>query len=105
MPRWQYQSILDAAVYYAYECEHCEGARLSSMPESAYICRDCAEICWAVATFMNRGSRFIPQIVRSCIEICKACANELREALRQLSLPISVLKLVVVLVKLPILQV
>jgi len=25
---------------------------------------------------MSRGSRFIPQIVRSCIDICEACASE-----------------------------
>jgi hypothetical protein len=25
---------------------------------------------------MSRGSRFIPNVVRSCIDICEACASE-----------------------------
>lgn len=76
MPHQDYQSILDAAIHCAYECEHCADACLGSMPDCARACTDCAQICWASASYMSRGSRFIPQVVRTCIEICDACAIE-----------------------------
>jgi len=76
MPHQNDQSIIDAAVGCAYECEHCVDACLGSMTQCARVCRDCADICWASAAYISRGSRFIPQIVRSCIEICEACATE-----------------------------
>jgi len=28
---------------------------------------------------MSRGSRFIPQAARSCIDICEACASECKK--------------------------
>ncbi|WP_235612099.1 four-helix bundle copper-binding protein [Gloeocapsopsis dulcis] len=32
------------------------------MPECARLCRDCAQICWMIASFMSRSSRFIPNV-------------------------------------------
>lgn len=76
MAHQQHKTVIDAAVHCAYECEHCEDACLGSMPECARLCRDCGEMCWTIAGFISRGSRFIPQIVQSCIAICEACAKE-----------------------------
>lgn len=79
-----------------------------AVPECARLCRDCAEICWASAAFMSRGSRFIPQILRSCIEICEACASECEKHSDNPTVK-SVLKLVGILLRnsarLPLLQV
>ena len=76
MPHQQYQSIIDAAVHCAYECEHCAEVCMGEMPDCAKVCQDCAQLCWAIASFISRSSRFIPQVARSCIEVCEACAAE-----------------------------
>jgi hypothetical protein len=76
MPHQQYQSIIDAAVHCACECEHCAQVCLGDMPDCARVCQDCAQLCWTIASFISRSSRFIPQVVRSCIEVCEACAAE-----------------------------
>lgn len=76
MPHQQYQTSIDAAVHCAYECEHCADTSIGSMAKCARLCRDCAQLCWTIAGFMSRGSRFIPQVVRACIDICEACASE-----------------------------
>ncbi|ACK68652.1 protein of unknown function DUF326 [Gloeothece citriformis PCC 7424] len=79
MPAQQHESILDAAILCAKECEHCADACLdenNNMAECIRLCRDCSQMCWVSAGYISRGSRFIPQIVRSCIEICQACASE-----------------------------
>lgn len=62
------QSSVDIAIHCAYECEHCADQCLGSMAECARLCIDCADMSWAAAAYMSRGSRFIPQIVNSCIE-------------------------------------
>ena len=72
------QSSFDIAVHCAYECEHCADSCIGDemMAECARICRDCADICWTASAFMSRGSRFIAQLVNTCIPICEACAAE-----------------------------
>lgn len=76
MPHQIAQSSVDIATHCAYECEHCADQCLGSMAECARLCRDCAQMCWTSAAYMSRGSRFIPQVVRSCIDIREACASE-----------------------------
>ncbi|CAD5953468.1 putative cysteine-rich protein YhjQ [Planktothrix tepida] len=34
------------------------------------------QLCWTIAGFMSRGSRFIAPLCRTCLEICEACAKE-----------------------------
>ncbi|MBE9166326.1 four-helix bundle copper-binding protein [Pleurocapsales cyanobacterium LEGE 06147] len=74
----EYQSSFDVAMYCAVECEHCAEACIGNpeMVECARTCLDCAEICRTAATYMVRGSRFIPHLVSACAEICQACAQE-----------------------------
>lgn len=76
MPHQQYKTSIDAAIHCAYECEHCADTCMGSMAECARLCRDCAQMCWTIAGYMSRGSQFIPQVVRACIDICEACASE-----------------------------
>ena len=64
MTHQQYQSCIEACVACAQECEHCGDACLSEqdvakMAECIRLDRDCAEICWAAAAYMSRGSRFM----------------------------------------------
>ena len=40
MPHQQYQTIIDAAVHCAYECEHCAEVCMGEMPECARVCQD-----------------------------------------------------------------
>jgi hypothetical protein len=81
MPHQQYQTSIDAAIHCARNCEHCADEYLGSMPECARLCRDCAQICWTIAGFMSRSSRrFIPNVVRACIDICEACEARMRTA-------------------------
>lgn len=72
------KSSVDITVHCAYECEHCADQCYSEpqMAECGRLARDAAEICWSIAGFMSRGSRFIPSLAKSCIEICEACASE-----------------------------
>jgi hypothetical protein len=38
--------------------------------------RDCAQLCWAAAAFMSRGSPFLNDLCRLCAEVCGACGEE-----------------------------
>ncbi len=78
MPHQQNQTSIDAVIHCAYECEHCADVCIAEMEmaECLRLCRDCAQMCWTIAGFMSRGSQFIPQVSRACIDICEACAAE-----------------------------
>jgi len=81
MAHEQFRSCIDACVRCAQECEHCASACLSepdvkSMAECIRLDVDCAEICWAAASYESRGSQFAHDICRVCAEICDACGAE-----------------------------
>jgi hypothetical protein len=81
MTHHEYQPCIDACVRCAQECEHCAAACLNEsdvgmLAECIRLDRDCAELCWAAAGFMSRGSRFVIDLCRVCGEACDACAAE-----------------------------
>jgi len=81
MAHHEHRSCIDACVECAQECEHCADACLSEpdvsrMAECIRLDRDCAEICWAAAGYMSRGSHFLNDVCRVCADVCDACAAE-----------------------------
>jgi hypothetical protein len=76
MPHEINQASIDAIVNCAIQCEHCADECIGNMPDCARLCRDCSQMCWTIASFMSRGSNFIEQVSRACIDICEACAKE-----------------------------
>lgn len=81
MSHEQFQSCIEACVRCAEECEHCATACLQEkdvkqMARCIQLDRDCAEICWAAAGYMSRGSDFAQEICRVCADICDACGDE-----------------------------
>lgn len=84
MGRWQRRAEVTArAVRDALECvrvceetlSYClrQGGRHVEA-EHLKLVIDCADICGPTAAFMQRGSRFMTEISRTCAEVCHACA-------------------------------
>jgi hypothetical protein len=81
MAHHEHESSINACVRCAQECEHCADACLNEpdvkeMAECIRLDRDCAQICWAAAGYLSRGSEFMNDICRVCAEVCSACGAE-----------------------------
>lgn len=78
------RGCIEACVRCAQACEHCANACLSErdvakMAECIRLDRDCAEICFAAAAWMSRGSRFSQDLCRVCADVCDGCGVECRK--------------------------
>ena len=81
MAHHEHHSCIEACVNCAQACEHCATVCLNEMDvkkmsKCIELDRDCAEVCWAAAGYMSRGSQFVDQLCRICAEICDACGAE-----------------------------
>jgi hypothetical protein len=71
-----YKSAIEACVCCAQECERYAAEFAGTMGKTVRFCLDAAEVCWAAATLMSRGSRIAPEICQLSAQACELCAAE-----------------------------
>lgn len=71
-----YKSAIDACLRCAQECERYAAEFAGSIGKTVRFCHDAAELCWAAAALMSRGSRMIPDICQVSAAACEVCAAE-----------------------------
>lgn len=74
-------SSIVACARCARDCEQCVAACLreddgTQLAECMRLGMDCAEACWAAASYLSRRSTFELDVCQLCAEICTACAAE-----------------------------
>jgi hypothetical protein len=78
-PKWH--TCVDACMRCAEACEFCATSDLKEqdvkmMATCAQINRECASVCWTLASLMSMDSRFAKQYCNLCADICEAYARE-----------------------------
>ncbi len=71
-----YKSAIDACVHCAQECERYAAEFAGTFGKTVCFCLDAAELCWAAAALMSRGSRMIREICQASAMACQICAAE-----------------------------
>ena len=73
----EHKSCIDACLECALECQHCGTACIDeNRPESAKLCLQCADICYAAAAAMGGGAQYAQALCGICAETCDNCASE-----------------------------
>ena len=77
----KYQTVIQAIMACAAECNHCAAACLNEdhatmMKRCIMLDLDCAAICKETAAALARGSEMATTFLQTCATICDACADE-----------------------------
>ena len=56
--------------------QDCANQANADLTECIKFCSDCADLCQACVSLLARGSKFSPELCRTCADACDQCAQE-----------------------------